>query len=247
MVCMVLLVCIVSLSSAYGFEYYKTMGTMYNGNPVYCIMEPDPEIEPRYEYVSEVTKNAIAEWSVKLAESTNGNWNMYYQVYAFDQHKDRTTDDFKQCNAFINFIDRARVHGAIGTATANIEGGYYWVEIRTQIPQTKITISLGGGWSNSTATVKNTSDVELTDIRNVLLHEIGHTLGLEHYYCEPIRYDCVDESVMYYKIAINEGEIKKLSERDINMIVRIYGSDGFRGWHNPVGEICLVGSSNKVC
>ena len=93
-----------SVQSAFAFDYFKTMGTMYSTNPVYCIMEPDPEVEPRYEYLREIAINSLAEWQYKLEKKTNGYWNLYHQSYSFEQHSTRTTDDFKQCNAFINII-----------------------------------------------------------------------------------------------------------------------------------------------
>jgi uncharacterized membrane protein len=50
-VLIVSIVCILSMvsmvSTSYGFDYFKTIGTMYGVNPVYCIMEANPETEPR--------------------------------------------------------------------------------------------------------------------------------------------------------------------------------------------------------
>lgn len=233
--------------SVFGFDYFKTMGTMYGVYPTYCIMEPDPEIEPRHEYLTELAKSSIDEWSIKLTEATGGNWNMYYQSYAYDQHKDRTTDDYGQCGGFINFTSEPMTDGVLGRASANLEKGFYWIEAQTQFSANKISIKLGGNWEDRVSTTHIEGDIPLNDIRNILIHEIGHSLGIEHYYCEPQTDDCINKSVMYPNMDILQGEIRTIKEVDIDMVVRIYGEDGFLGWSNPVPELCLISSSGKLC
>ena len=249
-VLLVLTVWLVSivLPNAYSFEYFKTMGTMYGVYPTYCIMEPNPETEPRYQFLTEIAKNTIDEWNTKLSETTDGNWNMYYQSYAYDQHKDRSTDDYKQCAGFINFTAEPTNDGVLGTASANLEKGYYWINVQTQISSQKITINIGGDWEDRVKTIIIEGDIPLNDIRNVLLHEIGHSLGIEHYYCEPMTENCSEKSVMYPMMEIMTNEIKTVKDVDIDMVIRIYGSDGFLGWHNSVNEICLVSpNTGRVC
>jgi hypothetical protein len=235
------------VQSVFGFEYFKTMGTMYAIYPTYCIMEPNPETEPRYQYLTEIAKNSIDEWNTKLSETTDGNWNMYYQSYAYDQHKDRTTDDYGQCGGFINFTAEPSQDGVLGSASANLEKGFYWINVQTQISNQKITINLGGNWEDRVETIVIEGDIPLNDIRNVLLHEIGHSLGVEHYYCESQVEGCANKSIMYPTVDIMIGKNRVVEQVDIDMVVRIYGEDGFLGWSNPVPELCLISSSGKLC
>lgn len=249
-VLLVLIIWLVSivLPTVYGFEYFKTMGTMYAVYPTYCIMEPNPETEPRYKYLTEIAKNTIDEWSDKLSETTDGNWNMYYQTYAYEQHKDRTTDDYGQCGGFINFTAEPSQDGVLGSASANLEKGFYWINVQTQISSQKITINLGGDWEDRVKTIIIEGDIPLNDIRNVLLHEIGHSLGIEHYYCESQEESCANKSIMYPFLDIMTGQNRVVEQVDIDMVVRIYGEDGFLGWHNSVGEVCLVSQvTGRVC
>jgi len=248
-VLLVLTVWLVSivLPNAYSFEYFKTMGTMYGVYPTYCIMEPNPETEPRYQFLTEIAKNTIDEWNTKLSETTDGNWNMYYQSYAYEQHKDRTTDDYGQCGGFINFTAKPSQDGVLGSASANLEKGYYWINVQTQISSQKITINIGGDWEDRVETISIEGDIPLNDIRNVLLHEIGHSLGVEHYYCESQEENCANKSIMYPTVDIMIGQNKVVKQVDVDMVVRIYGEDGFLGWSNPVPELCLISSSGKLC
>ena len=236
-----------SVQSAFAFDYFKTMGTMYSTNPVYCIMEPDPEVEPRYEYLREIAINSLAEWQYKLEKKTNGYWNLYHQSYSFEQHSTRTTEDFKQCNAFINFISEPSKDGTLGSASANLEQDYYWLEIQTQISHRKISINLGEAWENRVSNVVIDETLPLYDIRNTILHEIGHSLGVEHFYCMPMTENCIDKSIMFGSISTFKGIIKPVTELDINMVIRIYGDDGFLGYHTPVSLYCLALPSGRVC
>jgi len=245
LVCILMMVSMVSTS--YGFDYFKTMGTMYAVNPVYCIMEPDPETEPRYEFLREIAISAIHEWQYKLENKTDGNWTMYYQSYAFDQHSTRTTEDFGQCNAFINFVAEPSQDGTLGSASANLDLNYYWLEIQTQISHRQITITLGGDWDDRTSNLVIDRTIPLGDIRNTIVHEVGHSLGLEHFYCKPMTVDCIDKSIMFGSIATFNGIIKPVMDRDLNMVIKIYGDDGFRGYSNEVGSTCLVTPTGRVC
>ena len=227
-VLLVLTVWLVSivLPNAYSFEYFKTMGTMYGVYPTYCIMEPNPETEPRYQFLTEIAKNTIDEWNTKLSE---------------------TTDDYGQCGGFINFTAKPSQDGVLGSASANLEKGYYWINVQTQISSQKITINIGGDWEDRVETISIEGDIPLNDIRNVLLHEIGHSLGVEHYYCESQEENCANKSIMYPTVDIMIGQNKVVKQVDVDMVVRIYGEDGFLGWSNPVPELCLISSSGKLC
>ena len=90
---------------------------------------------------------------------------------------------------------------------------------------------------------------ELTssDIYNIVLHEFGHGLGVEHYY---VNTNCIEEEcdyspIMYHQIDVFSDEIKPVTEKDIDMVIRIYGEDGF-GLKKPryIPRICEISNQN---
>ena len=115
--------------SASAWDYYQTMGTQYIINPTVCLMLPDPEIEPRIEQLQNATHNALDEWQTKLENKVDSNWTIYRQAYEWEEHGDKTTDDFQQCSAFVNYSGQVdsymAQHGILGTAEVNIDKGYY--------------------------------------------------------------------------------------------------------------------------
>ena len=63
----------------------------------------------------------------------------------------------------------------------------------------------------------------------------------------PMTENCIDKSIMFGSISTFKGIIKPVTELDINMVVRIYGDDGFLGYHTPVSLYCLALPSGRVC
>ena len=154
-------------SDAYAWDYFKTMGTQYNINPEVCIMLPDPKVESRVVAIQNATTNALDEWETKLKDHTDGNWTIYRQVYEWKDHGHLTTDDFTHCGAFVNYsgqIDSYMAqHGVLGTASVDIEKGYYWLEIQTQVIKRSLQIHLGATYADSSSGMKAVESRITTD------------------------------------------------------------------------------------
>ena len=237
--------------NVYAFDYYQTMGTYFSHSPTTCIMLPDPEFEPRTSAIHNATNSAIDEWQYKLQNSTAGNWQIYRQVFDYEDHWDKTNYNYPQCQVFVNYIGETdsylSKHGILGRASADVKNNYYWLEIQTQIIHRSISISIGTNWNTSESGIKTEEKaIPIPDIENIIKHEYGHALGLEHFYCTDDRDDCSDDSIMYPHLDIFQNNTKTITERDINMIIRLYGNDGFGFPHPNIPNYCLV-LEDKTC
>lgn len=238
-------------TSAYAWDYYKTMQTQYIINPNVCMMLPDPEVEHRIIQLENATNNALNEWQFKLHNATGGNWEIYRTAYEWEEHKDLLTSDFPDCSAFVNYSGQPDSymanHGILGIATVNLEQGYYWLEIQTQLVKRTIAITLGSSFNESSSgVVSEPKLLSISDIENIIKHEFGHALGLEHFYCNDNREDCIDDSIMYPKLNTFSNSTKSITDRDINMIIKLYGIEGFGSPHYDSPLTCIV-SETKTC
>jgi len=223
------------LTNAYG-DYYRTIGVYHADNPVVCIMYPDPKVDSRTDMIVEVTHSAINEWQTKIVNATGGNWNMTVTDHNWIEHRYADVDDYRECSIFITY-PYGNDGESVGRATWDFSRSvhnYYWLEIDLNTTERKIAIHFGEDGGTVSSNMK-WMQIPESDIRNTVLHEFGHGLGLEHYY---ITTDCRTEEcdfspIMYSKIDVFENEVKYVTEKDLNMLIRIYGEDGF-GYPKPV-------------
>jgi len=211
-------------------DYFRTVGVYHQTNPAICIMYP--EDESRLDMLTLVTHSAINEWQDKLENATGGNWNMTSTEYYWSEHGSADVSDYLDCNLFVNYIYGVEDEsvGRTGFDFSKSSRYYYWVEVDMNTVERRVSISLGESINESIVDVKTEwKQIPENDIRNIVLHELGHGFGLEHYYvtsdCREV--ECDYSPIMYSSIDVFEGEVKNVTERDIQMMIRIYGDDGF--------------------
>ena len=221
-------------TNAYG-DYYRTIGVYHADNPVVCIMYPDPEQE-NIELLTDLTHSSIDEWQTKLVNATNGNWQMFILEYEWSEHATAYVEEFPHCTIFVNYIHLTADEsvGRTGWDFSKSDRYYYWVEIDTHTVEKRLQIELNeeGGNVTSKTIIRELPE---NDLRNVILHEFGHALGVEHYYVNTncIQEECDYSPIMYRSVDLFEDQVKIVTEKDLNMVIRIYGEDGF-GHPKPV-------------
>jgi hypothetical protein len=106
-----------------------------------------------------------------------------------------------------------------------------YLEHYTTSSKVKITI----GEDNSKNTFKislNKKVLTPSTVRNVILHEMGHAFGLEHYQITtPLKIGehGTDRSSMYYSINLNDSKQKlQVKLPEMRMIEQLYGEDGWK-------------------
>ena len=197
-------------------------------NPTICIMEPDELIQPRFWEVGFIDSiiSASQEWVTTMNE-VGGNWDFHYQFYSWEDHRDKTPSDYKQCNVFILFHNEYRGSelGYTGYDYSNSNHKYSIISIHTTIPINHIDISEYGN------VIVNDVDLKLCVINKTMLHEFGHILGLGHYQNPYDKYSIMTPFLNYRECS----EDRTITETDIDMLVMLYGSDGFEIRDNPIG------------
>lgn len=219
------------LANAYG-DYFRTVGVYHKTNPAVCIMYPDEAKYDNIPILKDLTFSSLNEWQTKLTNSTGGNWNMTTTEYSWSEHGTADVSDYPDCTIFINFpygVEDESV-GRTGFDFSKSSRYYYWIEVDLYTVERKIHVQLGEGYNNST--ISNTVDWRMippNDTRNIILHELGHGFGIEHYYvtsdCREV--ECDYSPIMYHSIDVFEGEVKNVTQKDLDMMIRIYGEDGF--------------------
>ena len=217
------------ISDVYG-DYFRTVGVYHKTNPTICVMLPDPEIDDRTDKILEVTHSAINEWKTKLVNATGGNWNMTVTEHNWIEHRYADVDNYPECTVFVTY-PYGNDGESVGRTTWDFSQSvhkYYWIEIDLNTTEHKLSIhfSEDGGTVSSNMEWREIPEL---DIRNTVLHELGHGFGLEHYY---VTTDCRTEvcdysPIMFGSIDVFEGQVKEVTEKDLRMMIRIYGDNGF--------------------
>jgi len=232
-VAIVSIVCIllISLISVANADRYLALGQQHRIDSTVCLMMPDEEVEPRVAEIEEASISAIKEWEDKVNERMNTNTTRDIIVFPWAEHDVKSVYEFPQCKTFVTFETKLLKNKVLGQAGFDFSKSWFkysWSEIATQHYKGDIRVSIVLGGNAQVESVKELVDLPINDIRNIVLHEMGHALyGLGHYESADIPKVGFKKSAMYYAITPFADQVLEVTDNDVDMIDRLY-SDEYR-------------------
>lgn len=234
-----------SLSVAFAEEtsdVFESINLIHSNNPNVCILEPDESIQKQYyEYVFKDTFDAVQNVENTMFEITGGNWHTPIYSFDYEEHADKFTSDFPQCNIFIEFEqlnDGMATTGvdSLGFASydhsnSNHRYSYVKVFLQAQLKQADISICIGCPEEESNELeFKNVYKYMSRDtVKKIVTHEYLHALGLGHYILDRNPLNDVESLMMTTLDPWAENKDNEMKEIDKEMLIKLYTEDGFGG------------------
>lgn len=199
---LILLLAITPLSAAYSLEEYEYYSeSLLTFNPTICILESDVEDFSKYEFIA---IQSMTYWVTSLQTYTQNydSWNIYYLVIPFEERENTIPSDCYVLLIFYEEISNDTFRGK----TKTLETGHELIEIYN-------------------------NDISSEQLVSTVSHEIGHIFGLGHYITDDKELKkqwihATNNPSIMTKTAASYG-IQKITEMDLEMIVSIYGNNGF--------------------
>ena len=227
------------------FSKYDSLKLRHNTNPNICLFEVNPEIYDDWGVLKNTTISAIEEWIFKLDNFyPNSDWSVSIEIIPWIEHEDKKVEDFTNCNIMINY-EKSSGGAALGTTSLNFNKSWHkfmFINIFLESQKSKTVINIGNNFNNTTIDrVEDIKPLSILAIKNVILHEFGHGIGLGHYNSERshnIKTNYM-RSVMVPSIEpFNTDQELYVTYLDIMMIGEMYGENG---WNRPVPAYPIKG------
>ena len=229
-----------SVSTAHA-DIFETLKLKQDNRPSVCVFEASPEITDDWDLLEAATLMGIYEWQIKLYEIyPNGDWAIdVHETIPWEDHQHKFAKDFGYCNIMINFEKtNEQKKTAIGTTSIvfnNSNHKFMFINIYLEHPTTSKNVKIVIGEETTRTFTTEVKNIILSpnQVRNVVLHEMGHAFGLLHYeITNPLKpgEHGTDRSSMYYSIDLNDKEqLLEVKRPEILMLKEIYGEDGWLG------------------
>jgi len=214
--------------------------------PEVCVMEPEPAIN--YELYQSSILSGIVVWETeldKMSEMFNPpkgySWVLNIKEFTYDYHKDMQISDFIECNIFIVFENNMREEdpNTLGkTYFDHANSRHKYAVITVYVYQENPTINIDpdpSTWKD------NMEYIGVNTMRQIIAHEMGHALGLGHYYAGM----AASRSVMEFSMsAWDESNYLPPQALDIYALIIKYGADGFKVWDYGVSDKWFIPPHN---
>lgn len=205
--------------------------------PQLCIYEPpNTNVNFTDRHILNETLTVVGEWETALlAKAPKGNWHFDIKYYLATEHKDKEVDDSPSCNIYIIYTQYANRSQTLGETYYDYSKSwhkYSFVQIFTDRRDFNLKIINTGNTGNHTminATIgMKERPLNTGIIGQIIKHEMGHVLGLDHYIDNTLENKSSDLMKPQMNDRIYDPTFE-ITENDINALIKLYGEDGFGG------------------
>lgn len=238
--------------TAINADLFKTLKVRQDTRPSVCIFEPSPDVTDNWNMLKVATLMGVYEWQVKLEQVyPDGDWDIIvHDIIPWEHHQFKTASEYKHCNIMINFEKTHSDENSTALGTTNIQfqnsnHKFMFINIYLEHTSTSKNITIVMGEPNAFKVELKKIILSPIQVRNIVLHEMGHALGLEHYNLTTglrTGEHGMDRSAMYFSMNLKDNnQHLTLKNPDILMIKKLYGEDGWLG-DKPVWitKSCIV-------
>ncbi len=210
--------------------------------PEICIMKPAPNLIDYYDYQDSIWYG-IAVWEEGLNEMSEMfqpdkgySWQLKILEFAYEEHVTKEVSDYIQCNIFIVFepFDKEKENTLGITAFDYANSRHKYAVITIFATQPAPAVLYLDDDPETWDTQVDILPITPNTMRQIIGHEMGHGLGLGHYYAgmnNPSR------SIMEFSMSIwSEDNYLPPQYLDYYALITKYGTDGFKVWEYPVQQ-----------
>ena len=211
---------------------YDTLKLRFDTNPNVCLFEVSPEIHDDWHTLKYVTVSAIEEWVDKLEYVyPDGDWSMDIKTISWEEHVTKTVHHYTECNIMINYEKTSNSY-ALGTTSLFFNQSWHkfmFINVFLESQKSVTKIDLGNDINESTVEkIEQSYPLPINTIRNIVLHEFGHGLGLGHYDSPEPLHAYLQSSMTPSISPFDETQNLSVTYLDLAMIGLIYGENGWK-------------------
>jgi len=245
-----------------GSDRYEYLGVRHDVRPQVCLFEPNPtHIDWQYwKDVEFESWKAVLDWQVEMTEFLpEGDWSMHiHSTVPYHEHWNKTPDDYRHCNIFLTYEafnedPESKALGITGIDFSKSSHKFTYIVVYLHaLSNTNIVLNFEDVKKDpETGLTKFEINLEreqlpLQTVYNIVLHEMGHGLGLGHY--ESQSPNGLDRSTMTPSLKpFNSNEVFEVKLADKFMLGYLYGTDGYQKPQPPwIDDYCLFEHGLKV-